>query len=83
MCIYILSFHEHDNSHFDISIDDLQLEMAYAFCDELRSAQPLSFQPSFLGTFYTSTFHHLDFDTKVELNMFFTIIVVMVEKVKM
>jgi len=30
------------------------LRISYALCDELQSAQPLKFQPLFLGMFYMS-----------------------------
>ena len=51
--------------------------MAYALCDELRSAQPIEFQPKlFWGMFYTRTFQNLGFDIKIELNIFFTFVVV-------
>ena len=43
------------------SIDDLKLEMAYALCEELRSAQALKFQHLFLGMFHTRTFQNLRF----------------------
>ena len=45
-------------SHKDNSIDHLKLEMVYGFCDELQSAQPLKFQPPFLGMFCKHMFHH-------------------------
>lgn len=62
------------------SIDDLKLEMAYALCDELRSAQSLKFQPSLLGMLCTNTFQKLGFDTRVQLNIIYTFVVIVVEK---
>jgi hypothetical protein len=53
--------------------------MAYVLHDELRIAQSLKFQPLFMGMFYTHTFQNMDFNTRVELNMFFTFVVVLSE----
>ena len=58
------------------SVDNLKLEMAYVLCDEFRSAQLLMCRPPCLDMFYTHTFQILDFDIRVELSMFFTIVVV-------
>lgn len=44
------------------SIDNLRLEMSYALCGELQSAQLLKFQAQLLGMFYTRTFQKLNFN---------------------
>ena len=54
--------------------EDLKSKMACALCDELRSAQPPC-----LDMFYTCTFQILDFDTRVELNIFYTFVLVVLE----
>ena len=53
--------------------------MAYGLCDELQSAHPLKYQPLFLGMSSTQTFQILDLNTKVELNMFFVIVIVVAQ----
>lgn len=58
------------------SIDNLNSEMAYALSDELQSVQTSKFQELFLGMFYTRPFPSLDFDTRIELSMFFPFVVV-------
>lgn len=50
--------------------------MPYALYDEVHNAQPLKFQPPFLDMFIQVHFKILDFDTRVELGMFFTFVVV-------
>ena len=48
------------------TIDGLTLEMTYALCDELQSAQSLNFQPLFHGMVYTCPFRILDLIARVE-----------------
>jgi len=52
------------------------VHMPYALYDEVHDAHPLKFQPSFLDMFIHVHFKILEFDTKVELSMFFTFVVV-------
>lgn len=49
------------------------------FCDELQSAQPFKIQPLCLAIFSSHTIQILYFNTRVELNMCFTFVVIVVE----
>ena len=53
------------------SIDDLKSEMAHILCNELPIAQSSRLQTPFSGMFKILTFQNLDFDTRVELNVFY------------
>ena len=74
-CPYMFTLQNHVHN----PIDNLKLGMAYVLCEELQSAQPLEFQTPIYNMFYTLTFHNLKINTRVELNMFFTIVVVVAE----
>ena len=50
--------------------------MPDAFYDEVHDAQPLKLQPSFLNMFIHVHFKIIEFNTKVELSMFFTFVLV-------
>lgn len=52
------------------------LHMPDAFYDEVHDAQPLKLQPSFLNMFIHVHFKIIEFNTKVELSMFFTFVLV-------
>lgn len=55
------------------------MHMAYAFCDELWSAQQSKYKPPFLGILNMYTFQELHVNNRVELNMMCTNVVVVLE----
>ena len=57
----------------------MKLEIIYVLCDELRSRLTIKAPPMFAGMFYTHTIQILDFETKIELNTFFTFVAVVME----
>ena len=65
-----------------ISIDDLKSEMAHILCNELPIAQSSRLQTPFSSMFKILTFHNLDFDTRVELNVFLSLVVLVAKSVK-
>ena len=75
----MLPFNEHGYLYFDTSTNNMKLEIIYVLCDELRSRLTIKPPPMFAGMFYTHTIQILDFDTKIELNTFFTFVAVVME----
>ena len=57
-------------------IDEQKLEMAYAFHDNLRKSSTIRYSTTVFGYMIYTYILILDFDTRIEMNMFFTFVAV-------